>query len=125
MKRNNMYTKKIAVRKKERIKLKKIKNLMKELIFISNELLHFIFDSKIIWKIINETWMLKETKKLTKKFFQINILLDEVKIKRDIIVNEKSLWLQKNFVTFENNERNVINARNARYTNNNQNDQKN
>lgn len=97
MKRNELHIKKFAVKKNEKIRLKQIKEMMKNYAFILLELLISIHDSKIVWKTTNFIWIAEKAKKTARKNKNmsmktkiINTIIDEKKNKNIIInVDEK------------------------------------
>ena len=58
-----MYVKEIIVRKKKKKRVKNVKKLMKQNIFIFNHLLTSIENFEITWKTIDFIWLIEKTKK--------------------------------------------------------------
>ncbi len=67
MKRDEMHTKNVAARKVEKARIKQIKEMTKNHLFISVELLQLIHDLEIEWKRINEIWLIEQKKKIKRK----------------------------------------------------------
>jgi hypothetical protein len=138
MKRNEIHVKKIAARKVERDRVKRLKEMSKTLALISIELYDYISDSKTLWKATNEIWIAEKAKKIIRKNMrETNSRVerdeknDEKNKKTEILV-EKKTWLQNDFFSFELSfEEDALNykkdARYARYARNSKdrNNQKN
>jgi hypothetical protein len=67
IKRDEMHTKDVAARKVEKARIKQIKEITKNHLFISVELLQLIHDLETEWKKINEIWLVEQEKKDRKK----------------------------------------------------------
>ena len=67
MKRDSVHAEGVIARKNEKIRIKHIKDLAKQGVSISDEMLTPIDDPEAIWKASDITWQTEETKKKTKK----------------------------------------------------------
>ena len=107
MKKNDLHIKKIAVRKTEKTRVKQIKKMMKNYVFISSKLLIFIHDSEIAWKITNFIWIAEKIKKTAKKNKNIKSIVDKNENENIIIkIDDNQSWLQKNFLSLKNENEN-------------------
>ena len=61
--RKKMYVKEVIVRKKKKKRVKNVKELMKQNIFISDHLLISIENSEVTWKAIDSIWLAEKAKK--------------------------------------------------------------
>jgi hypothetical protein len=67
MKRNEMHAKKIIARKNEKARIKQIKKMKKQNVFIFTKLMIFIADLEAKWKSSSEMWNAKQKKKKIKR----------------------------------------------------------
>jgi precorrin-3B methylase len=67
MKRNKMHAKKVITRKNEKARIKQIKNIKKQNVFIFMKLIILIANLETNWKSSNEMWNAKQEKKKIKK----------------------------------------------------------
>jgi CRISPR/Cas system CSM-associated protein Csm4 (group 5 of RAMP superfamily) len=67
MKRDEMHAKGIIARKNEKARIKQIKKMKKQSVFISMELMTSIADLEAEWKSSNEMWNAKQEKKKIKR----------------------------------------------------------
>jgi hypothetical protein len=67
IKRDEMHTKDVTAWKVEKARIKQIKEMTKNHLFISVELLQLIHNLEIEWKKINEIWLIEQEKKDRKK----------------------------------------------------------
>ncbi len=67
MKRDEMHAKEIIARKNEKARIKQIKKMKKQKVFIFTKLMIFIADLETKWKNNNEMWNAKQKKKKIKK----------------------------------------------------------
>ncbi len=105
-----MHAKDVTARKAKKSRIKQIKEMTKNHLFIFIELLRFIHDLEIEWKIINEIWLAKQEKKDRKK--KKSRLENEEDDDLEIVINK---FDNKNdFISFENDE-NEENAKHAKY----------
>jgi hypothetical protein len=116
MKRNEMHTKDVTARKAKKARIKQIKEMTKNHLFIFVELLQFIHDLEIEWKRINEIWLIEQEKKNTKKKSRLEKSIKEEDDDDDdieFIINKFDD--EEDFISFEDeNERNE-NAKNAKH----------
>ncbi len=77
MKRDEVHTKGVAARKAEKARIKQIKEMTKNHLFISVELLQLIHDLEVEWKKINEIWLVEQEKKDRKKKSRLEKSVDE------------------------------------------------
>ncbi len=67
IKRNEMHAKEVIARKDEKTRIKQIKKMKKQSVFIFMKLMIFIFDFEAKWKSSNEMWNAKQEKKRIKR----------------------------------------------------------
>ncbi len=67
MKRNEMHAKEVIARKNEKARIKQIKKMKKQNVFIFTKLMTFIADFEAEWKSSNEMWNAKQAKKKIKR----------------------------------------------------------
>ncbi len=67
MKKNDIHVKKVIARKAKKARIKQMKKMTKNHIFIFVELLQFIFDLETEWKTTNSTWLTQKKIKNFKK----------------------------------------------------------
>ena len=114
MKRDEIQKKSVIARKDERTRLKRVKELMKQNIMISNDLVRLIVDSKVEWKTINEVWQTEKTRKTVKKRktrmkSQMNNIVEQRKENEEnneiedteFIFNHDFMKTQDDFISFD------------------------
>jgi heme-degrading monooxygenase HmoA len=95
-----------------------MKEMTKNRLFISVDLLQLIADLEIVWKIINEIWLAKQEKKDRKKKSRLEKSVnDEEDDDLEFVVSKFSD--ENDFIAFENENEseNVSHAKNARHEN--------
>ncbi len=101
MKRDEMHAKEIIARKNEKARIKQIKKMKKQSVFISTKLMTLIANSEAKWKSSNEMWNAKQEKKKIKKRDDDD---DDVQFIVNTM-NDSNLWLQMNeqadYMTFD------------------------
>jgi hypothetical protein len=119
MKRDEMHTKNVVVRKAEKACIKQIKEMTKNHFFIFVELLQLIHDLEIEWKRINEIWLVEQEKKNRKKKSRLEKSIeDEENDDDDIEFVINKFDDEEDFIAFEDeneNEKDVSHAKNARH----------
>ena len=118
MKRDSVHAEGVIARKNEKIRIKHIKDLTKQGVSISDEMLTPIDDPEAIWKASDITWQKEETKKKTKKGVkdthifndeegetETTFIMDTVGDQNLRFIGEgDSIRQQKDFVAFEMEE---------------------
>jgi hypothetical protein len=111
MKRDEMHAKKIIARKNEKARIKQIKKMKKQSVFISTKLMIFIANFEAKWKNSNEMWNAKQEKKKIKRRddddnndvqFIVNTMNDS---NLRLQMNEQ-MKKQTNYMTFDLNDEN-------------------
>jgi hypothetical protein len=118
MKRDEMHTKDVTARKVEKARIKQIKEMIKNHLFISVELLQSIHDLEIEWKRINEIWLVEQEKKDKKKRSRLEKSVDEEDDDDfEFVINKFDD--EDDFISFEdeNENKNVPHANNAKHEN--------
>ncbi len=77
MKRDEMHIKGIAARKAEKSRIKQVKEMTKNHLFISVDLLQPIHDPEVEWKRTNEIWLAEQEKKDRKKRPRLEKAVDD------------------------------------------------
>ncbi len=118
MKRDEMHTKDVAARKVEKARIKQIKEMIKNHLFISVELLQSIHDLEIEWKRINEIWLVEQEKKDRKKRSRLEKSVDEEDDDDFEFIVDK-FDDEDDFISFEdeNESENASHANNAKHEN--------
>lgn len=122
MERNDIHNKGVAARKEEKARVKHIKELMKQNVIISDDILTPIEDSEVICKATDPIWKAEEAKKdqaKTKRMgarnedededadeAEVSFITDTIGDDRHIqfVRGADTIRLQKNFVGFEVDE---------------------
>ena len=113
--RDSVHAEGVIARKNEKIRIKHVKDLAKQGVSISGEMLNPIDDPEAIWKASDITWQTEETKKKTTKGVKdTHIFNDEEEETKTIFIMDTvgdqnlrfigegdSIRLQKDFVAFE------------------------
>jgi hypothetical protein len=119
MKKNDVHVKKVTARKVKKTRIKQMKKMTKNHIFIFIELLQFIHDLEAEWKTTNSTWLIqKEVKKFKKKKSRVkrNDDHDDDEEMKIIVNSSKQSWENDDFVSFKDDENgNAKHTRNAKY----------
>ncbi len=103
MKRDEMHTKGVAARKVEKARIKEIKEMTKNHLFISVELLQLIHDLEVEWKKINEIWLVEQEKKDRKK---------KPRLEKSVEDDDDD---EEDFISFEDENKKNENAKNAKH----------
>ena len=87
--RDSVHAEGVIARKNKKIRIKHIKDLAKQGVSISDEMLTPIDDPEAIWKASDITWQTEETKKKTKKGVKDSHIFnnEEEEIETTFIVN--------------------------------------
>ncbi len=120
MKRNDVHAKNVIVRKTKKARIKQIKEMTKNHLFIFVELLQLIHDFEVEWKRINETWLIEQEKKNKKKKSRFEKSIKEEDDDDDIEFIINKFDDEEDFISFEDeNERdeNASHAKNAKHDN--------
>ncbi len=120
IKRDDVHAKDVVARKTEKARIKQIKKMTKNHLFISVELLQLIHDLEVEWKRINETWLIEQEKKNRKKKSRLEKSVDEEEDNDDTEFIINKFDDEEDFISFENkNERseNVPHAGHAKHDN--------
>jgi hypothetical protein len=118
MKRNEMHTKDVTARKVEKARIKQIKEMIKNHLFIFVELLQSIHDFEIEWKRINEIWLVEQEKKDRKKRSRLEKSINEEDDDDfEFVINKFDD--EDDFISFENENEseNASHANNAKHEN--------
>jgi hypothetical protein len=115
MKRDEMYTKNVTARKVEKARIKQIKEMTKNHLFIFVELLQFIHDLETEWKTINEIWLVEQEKKNRRKKSRLEKSAEEEDDEDfEFVVNKFDD--EDDFISFEDENENE-NAKQAKHDN--------
>ncbi len=115
MKRDEMHTKDVTARKAEKARIKQIKEMTKNHLFISVELLQLIHDLEIEWKKINEIWLIEQEKKNKKKKSRLEKSVKEEENDDDIEFIINKFDDEEDFISFEDENEKSENAKNAKH----------
>ncbi len=115
MKRDEMHTKDVTARKVEKARIKQIKEMTKNHLFIFLELLQLIHDLEIEWKKINEIWLIEQEKKNKKKKSRFERSVEEENDDDDIEFIVNKFDDEKDFISFEDENEKDENAKNAKH----------
>ncbi len=87
-------------RKAEKLRIKKLKELQKNINIISDEMFQPIPDPEAEWKATDPTWLAQEEVKKNKgKKSRVEADLDHEEEDSEIIINQfKSSWMEEDFV---------------------------
>ncbi len=119
MKRDEMHTKDVAARKVEKARIKQVKEMTKNHLFISVELLQLIHDLETEWKTINEIWLVEQEKKDRRKKPRLEKSVEEEEDDEDFEFVIDKFDDEDDFIPFEdeNENENAKNARQAKHDN--------
>ncbi len=118
MKRDEVHTKDVIVRKVEKVRIKQVKEMTKNHLFMFIELLQFIHDLEIEWKTINEIWLVEQEKKDRRKKSRLEKSVEEEEEDDkdcEFVVN-KFDDDENDFISFEDDENESENASHAENT---------
>ncbi len=119
MKRDEMHTKDVAARKVEKARIRQVKEITKNHLFISVELLQLIHDFEVEWKTINEIWLVEQEKKDRRKKSRFEKSVEEEEDDEECeFVIDKFENDEDDFISFEddeNEDENVPHAENAEH----------
>jgi hypothetical protein len=116
MKRDEMHTKDVTARKAEKARIKQVKEMTKNHLFISVELLQSIHDLEVEWKRINEIWLVEQRKKDRKKKSRLEKSVEEDDDDDDFEFVVDKFDDGDDFIPFED-ENEGENAKHARHGN--------
>ncbi len=106
MKRKEMHSKGVTVRKVEKSRIKQMKEMTKNHLFISVELLQLIHDLEVEWKTINEIWLVEQEKKDRKKKSRLEKSADDDEEDDDLEFIVDKFSDENDFIAFENENEN-------------------
>jgi cell division protein FtsB len=109
-----MHAKNVIARKIEKARIKQIKEMTKNRLFIFVELLQLIHNLEIKWKTINEIWLVKQEKKDKKKKSRLEKSVDDEEDDLEFIINKFND--ENDFIAFENENDEIENVSHAKYS---------
>ncbi len=116
MKRNDVHAKDVIARKTEKARIKQIKKMTKNHLFISVELLQLIHDLEVEWKRISETWLIEQEKKNRKKKSRLEKSVNEEEDDDDTEFIINKFDDEEDFISFENENEKNENVSHAKHT---------
>ncbi len=110
-----MHVKDVTARKVKKARIKQIKKITKNRLFISVVLLQLIHDFEVEWKTINEIWLVEQEKKDRKKKPRLEKSVNEKKDDDlECVINK--FHNEDDFISFKNDNNEIANISHVRHS---------